>query len=189
MLQDRGLFLISQEAIWKNPPKAKLLKRVNAYQVDWAPRRNQIAYSTDKGIFLFNVLTKKVLQITKGGKRPVYSLDGKKIAFFTRTEPAKIGIISLANPLDLTYIEIKGDVPPHYLTWSPDGQYIVYTVSGRNLTYSNFAVPVAGGAHKRILEIYAGGVPLFEWTHTAYAVEPAHKLTTLWGKLKQQDLQ
>ena len=81
--------------------------------------------------------------------------------------------------------QIKGDVPPHYLTWSPDGQYIVYTLSGRNLTYFNFAVPIAGGPHERILEMYAGGVPLFEWTHTAYAVEPVNRLTTLWGKLKQ----
>ena len=189
VLQDRGLFLISQEAMWKDPPKAELLKRIDAYQVDWAPHRNQIVYSTDRGIFLFNVLTKKVSQITKEGERPVYSPDGKRIAFFTKTKPTKIGIISLVNPLDLTYIEIKGDVPPHYLTWSLDGQHVVYTLSGRNLTYSNFAVPVVGGPHKRILEMYAGGVPLFEWTHTAYAVEPANKLTTLWGKLKQQDLQ
>ena len=32
------------------------------------------------------------------------------------------------------------------------------------------------------------GVPSFDWTSTRYAVEPENKLTTLWGKLKQQDL-
>lgn len=192
-VQERGPFLIpNHEATQKHNPKAKLLKQVDADYVDWAPHRNQIAYSTDKGIFFFNILTTKVSLIIKDGYSPVFSPDGKKLAFLTRTKPTKLGIISLANLHNLKHIEIEGGVSPIYLTWSPDGQYIVYTLASRNLTYSNFAVPIAGGPPEQILEMYAGGVPLFEWTHAAksgaHAVEPTNKLTTLWGKLKQPDL-
>ena len=45
------------------------------------------------------------------------------------------------------------------------------------------------GPHEEFLDIHKEGVWLFDWTQTAvtYAVEPMNKLTTLWGKLKQQD--
>ena len=192
-VQERGPFLIpNHEATKKHNPKAKLLKQVDADYVDWAPHRNQIVYSTDKGIFLFNILTTKVSQIIKDGYCPVFSPDGKKLAFLTITEPTKLGILLLANLHNLKHIEIKDGVSPIYLTWSPDGEYIVCTLAGRNLTFENLAVPVAGGPPERILEMYAGGVPLFEWTQTAKAVahtvEPTNKLTTPWGKLKQQDI-
>ncbi len=189
-VQERGPFLIpNHEATQKHNPKAKLLKQVDADYVDWAPHRYQIAYSTDKGIFFFNILTTNVLPIIKDGYRPVFSPDGKKLAFLTRTKPTRLSILSLTNPQNLKHI---ADVSPLYFTWSPDGRYIVYTLAAPNLTRKNYAVPVAGGPPERILEMYDRGVRLFEWTHAAksgaHAVEPTNKLTTLWGKLKQQDL-
>ena len=145
-VQERGPFLIpNHEATQKHNPKAKLLKQVDADYVDWAPHRNQIAYSTDKGIFFLDILTAKVSLIIKDGYYPVFSPDGKKLAFLTRTKPTKLGIISLANLHNLKHIEIEGGDSPIYLTWSPDGRCIVYTLASRNLTYSNFAVPITGG--------------------------------------------
>ena len=187
----RGIYLIPNREIRKAHPQAELLKEVEAHYVDWAPNGRKIAFDTADGIFLIDSFTTRISHIIKDGYRPVFSLDGKHLAFLTGTKPTKLGILSLANLHNLKHIEIEDGVSPIYLTWSPDGRYIVYTLAGPNLTSKNFAVPVARGPRERILEIYAGGVPLFEWTHTAesvaYAVEPDNKLTTLWGKLKQQD--
>ena len=187
----RGIYLIPNREIKKKHPQAELLKEVEAHYVDWAPNGTEIAFDTADGIFLINSSTAKVSQIIKNGYRPLFSPDGKQLAFLTITEPTKLGILSLANLHTLKHIEIEDGVSPIYLTWSPDGRYIVYTLARPNLTSENFAVPVRGGPAERVLEMYAGGVPLFEWTHAAksvaHAVEPTNKLTTLWGKIKQQD--
>jgi hypothetical protein len=187
----RGIYLILNREIKKEHPQVELLKEVEAHYVDWAPNEREITFDTADGIFLIDSFTTKVSLIIKDGYRPVFSPDGKKLAFLTRTKPTKLGVLSLTNLHNLKHIEIEGGVSPIYLTWSPDGQYIVYTLAVPNLTSENFAVPIAGGTPERILEMYVGGVPLFEWTHVAksgaHAVEPANKLTTLWGKLKQQD--
>ena len=187
----RGLYLFPNREMKKEHPQAELLKEVEAHYVDWAPNGREITFDTADGIFLIDSLTTKVSQIIKDGYRPVFSPDGKKLAFLTKTKPTKLGVLSFANLHNLKHIEIENGVSPIYLTWAPDGRYIVYTLAGPNLTSKNYAVPIAGGPPERILKMYAGGVPLFEWTHVAksvaHAVEPTNKLTTLWGKLKQQD--
>ena len=81
------------------------------------------------------------------------------------------------------------EAEPGYLglKWSPDGQYVVYTIEVDGV-YRNFAAPINGGPHEEFLDKHGEGVWLFDWTHTdvPYDVEPMNKLTTLWGKLKQQ---
>ena len=193
MALGRGIYLIPNREIKNALPNAQLLKPVDAYYVDWSPNGKEIAYNTDKGIFLFDILTNKVSQIIKDGYYPVFSPDGKQLAFLTRAKPTKIGIITFTNRQNFKHIELEEDWkrPPSYLSWSPDGSYLTYTYPSRNHSW-NFAVPIAGAPPEEFLEMYAGGVPLFEWTQTAKAVahtvEPTNKLTTLWGKLKQQDL-
>ena len=186
-----GLYLLQKHEIEKRHPQAELLIPMwGGGYVDWAPNEREIAFSTADGIFLMDVFTRKVSHIIGNGKGPAFSPDGKYLAFATFTIPSKLGILSFAEPHNIKYIEVEDGTFPRDLTWSPDGQYIVYTLFDAfvNTRYSNFAVPVAGGPSKRILEMYDGGVSPFEWTNVAYAVEPDNKLTTLWGKLKQQNL-
>lgn len=185
----RGLYLIPNREIKKRHPKAELLLQVDAGCVDWAPNGKEIAFDTSEGVFLINIFTKEVSQITKDGGCPVFSPDGKQLAFPTATVPRKLVIFSLANPRNVKHLEPEDGTSPWDLTWSADNRYIIYTLRESNEIFKNFVVPLAGGPPERILEMYDGGVPVFEWIHIAtHVVEPENKLATLWGKLKQQDL-
>ena len=192
----RGLYLIPFREIEKPRPKAELLLEVNGGGVEWAPNGKEILYGTDWGIFHFDIRTEEISHITKDGIFAAFSPDGEKIAFLTGTSPTKIGI-KTAGQHAIKYIGLEDigleedpDLSVENIMWSVDGQSIVCTVfNWFDFTYSNFIVPIGGGDAEQIFKAYfEDGLSLFEWTHTAYAVEPASRLPTLWGKLKQQDL-
>ena len=192
----QAIYLIPKREIDKPHPNVRVLKKVEAGNVSWSPNGDQIAYDVNfGGVFLFNVATQKELRISRIGWHPVFSPNGKKLAFINGAfgQTSEIEIISLETMRTLKIIK---DFIPHErlsdLKWSPDGRYIIYTVFALCLfkkcaTYHNIAVPLDAGPPIRILDdIQKGGVPYFDFTRTAsYAVEPANRLTTLWGKLKQ----
>ena len=188
-----GIYLIPKRELKKLRPKVHLVKEGEAYTVEWSPNGKQIAYNTSKGVCIFNILTQEVLQISGGSAYPSFSPDGRYLAFTHRhwANTYKISIVSLTGRPDLKTIETQeAGVGSFNLKWSPDGQYVVYTIRWDG-TYRNLAAPINGGPHEEFLDEYEKGVWLFDWTQTdvAYAVEPTNRLTTLWGKLKQQDLQ
>ena len=178
----RGIYLIPNREIEKEVPKARLLKEVGAIQAVWAPGGKMIAYDIEggHGIYTLDVGTRKASQISDFGRFPAFSPDGKKLAFTGRlfVEPQNIHVISLDNPEDQKTIEpaIRANISE--IKWTPDGQYIVYYAKGL------FAAPINGGPHIKLFE-NIGGLYEFDWASSkGYAVEPAKKLTTLWGALK-----
>ncbi len=191
-----GIYLIPKHELKRLRPKVHLVKEGEAYTVEWSPNGKQIAYDTSDGVCIFNILTQEVLQISRDGSCPAFSPDGRHIAFADRAfahgrwaNTYKISIVSLIGPPNLKTIETREAEPGSLgLKWSPDGRYVVYTIQVDGV-YRNFAVPLNGGPHEEFLDKHKEGVWLFDWTRTAvtYAVEPMNKLTTLWGKLKQQD--
>lgn len=185
-IRKRGLYLISNHEIEKNAPIAKLLLEENAYQIDYSSDGDKIVYSVDTGIYLLNILTKEVALITKDGHYPVFSPNSKQLAFLTKTKPYKIGIVSVVGHRNLHYIEeLEKGLGIEHLTWSPDGQYLVYSLLRHDPAYTNFAVHLESGRTERILNTYSnGGLYLFEWGSRRYSVEPTDKLTTVWGKIK-----
>ncbi len=186
-IRERGLYLISNHEIKNKKPIAKLLRKDSPYRVDWAPDGKKIAYSTDTGIFLFNTTTKEVSQITKDGDLPVFSPDSKYLAFRTNTDPHKIGIRPFVGPRHLRYIEPKEGLSIDALTWSADGQYLVYTLHNHEPAYTNFAAHIDSERTEQILETYSnGGLAMFDWATRAYALHPEGLLTTVWGKIKQK---
>lgn len=184
-----GIYLILKHELTKLRPKVQLLKEGEAYSVEWSSSGRHIVYDTSDGVCIFNILTQEVLQISRDGAYPAFSPDGRYLAF-THSRWAntyKISIVSLTGRPNLKTIETQEAEPGFFgLKWSPDGQYVVYTIEVDGV-YRNFAAPINGGPHEEFLDKHGEGVWLFDWTHTdvPYAVEPTNKLTTLWGKLKQ----
>lgn len=185
-----GLYLIPKQEIEKPTPKAVLLLPIEAGSVDWSPNGKVITYCTVEGIFGFDLFTKTQVKYTRHGCGPVFSPDGKYIAYihWGDRKKKKVGLFSLSRWRTVQTIEIPEKYTGiRYLTWTADGQYIVYSVNDDPF-YRNFAISLDGFHTTRILGDYPGGVPILEWTNKVYAVEPTNRLTTLWGELKQQDL-
>ncbi|MDE0635228.1 MAG: hypothetical protein OXI43_05155, partial [Candidatus Poribacteria bacterium] len=103
-------------------------------------------------------------------------------------ELGKLGIVSVVGPRNLRYIEPEEGFSIDYLTWSADGQYLVYTLyNHHDPAFTNFAVHIDSGVTERILETYSnGGLWAFEWATRRYALEPEGLLTTVWGEIKQR---
>ena len=183
-----GIYLIPKHELKKSRPKVQLLKEGEAYSIEWSSSGKHIAYGASDGIFVFNILTQEVLQISRDGFNPVFSPDGRYLAFaHWGANTYTISIVSLTGRSNLKTIETQEAKPGSFnLKWSPDGQYVVYRIEVDEV-YRNFAAPINGGPHEEFLDKHGEGVWLFDWTHTdvPYAVEPTNKLTTLWGKLKQ----
>ncbi len=182
----RGLYLISKHEREKPNPKAELLLQLDANGVDWAPNGKEIVYCTMDGLFRFDMFTKTRTKYTRHGCYPVFSPDGKHIAYINRNNPKKtqIGLFSLSSWRTIQTIELQEPGGVHYLTWTDDGQYIVYTLIDHNSSYLNFAVSLDGFDTTEILEMYPDGVPILEWTNKIYSVQPINQLATRWGKLK-----
>ena len=203
-----GIYLIPHNEVHEPLPKAEKLFDGAAGYVDWAPNAKEVVFSNLEGIFLLDITTKQVSQILTYGARPVFSPDGKKLAFIVDTPHGQnkrkgysmIGVVPLHAPENVQIFEkTETSLPFNYLTWTPDGTSIAYglleaTVGGRGVfgwldiitEYSNFAVSIENGRRRRIFEDIESGVPVWEWTRASYTDDPELILTTSWGHLKRE---
>ena len=185
-----GIYLIPREELKTGLPNAQLLHETDAIRVKWAPDGTQIAYDiAGGGIYVYNLLSRTIHGITQDGYFPAFSPGSKRLAFVHKFlgEGTAINIISLVHPRRRLKTIALGEHSAFIaLKWAPDGQALVYTVYGPDNLYHNYVAPLDGGPHEEILTIAGQGVPMFDWTKSAYAVEPTNRLTTRWGQLKQR---
>ncbi len=194
-----GIYLISHHEIKKASPKITLLKEIIAADVTWSSDNEHIAYTSADGVFVFNIRTDKTLHVSKVGSTPIFSPDGKKLAFslrgwgFDNRVASELRIVSF--PTLRPFRTIKGLIKHEAfinLKWSPNGKYIVYKVNGIRTPISpgiqHIAVHINGGPHENILnEPTLPSVDVFDWAPSSYTVTPKSRLTTLWGVLKTEN--
>ena len=186
-----GVYLIPRDELKNDFPKAKLLIRHDALHVRWAPDGVHIAYDVVGGdIFIYNTVIRGPSRgVAQHGYYPVFSPEGNRLAFVHKflADATAINIISLEPIRRLKTIALGKHSAFIALKWAPDGQALVYTVYGPDNLYHNYVAPLDGGPHEEILTIDGKGVPMFDWTKSAYAVEPTNRLTTRWATLKQRN--
>lgn len=161
----RGIYLIPHRELQRNLPAATLLKHVSASNVEWSPNGREIAYATVSEVFLLNPFTGKNLRVSRTGTVPALSPNGQKIAvahaFWPAPRENHLSILSLASLQPVVHIKVK-DIPEDAvgwwgLSWSPDGQYLIYTIFTKNFqSFQNTAVPISGGAKNGFLRNYLG---------------------------------
>ena len=203
-----GIYLIPKHEVHEPIPKAEKLFDGAAGYVDWSPNGQEVVFSNSEGIFLLDITTKQVSQILEYGYRPVFSPNGKKLAFTIYTPPGEngrkgyntIGVVPLHAAENVQIFE-RTETYLHldYLTWTPDGMSIAYVLTeftfgvpggvgwfGIVREYSNFAVSVENGRLRRMFEDIEGGVRVWEWTRDSFPLTPIAKFTTTWGELKRE---
>ncbi|RKU06618.1 hypothetical protein C6501_18535 [Candidatus Poribacteria bacterium] len=87
--------------------------------------------------------------------------------------------------------DVPGIISFRDLKWSPDGKYLVYTGKDGDKIH-HVVIPfdkrtaILGKPIEILKKIRGKTVHSFAWINPeAYSVQPAERLTTLWGKLKK----
>ncbi|RKU09680.1 hypothetical protein C6501_14855 [Candidatus Poribacteria bacterium] len=188
--QETGIFLIPHHELNKEKPSAKLLvpQKRTPSDLTWSPAADQIAYAVwpmegfripGVGVYIFDIKTSRITQISRTGYDPAFSPDGKKFAFHTRDE--------------IVITEPRARAPQHivpldmraagYLSWTPDGKHIVHGTFGLGPAITN----IQDGSQRIIFDQFDRIVWIWlDWVHTeAYPVEPAGRMVIPWGSLKK----
>lgn len=187
----KGIYLIPQSEFLKEAPRATLIAS-NAYQPSWLPDGERVAFVAHRKVYVQTIDTGKRVDFDLYGHYPTVSPDGRYMAlgktFFGAVYQIEIYTLPARNLMD----KIK-PIFNEFVTdfkWSPDGGHVVYTtLVGRR----HYAIPFDRrsrrlGTQEAFLDqgIFDQTIVTYDWTHVgAYPVEPADRLTTLWGKIKQ----
>jgi hypothetical protein len=188
-----GLYFMPNDEVKKVKPQATLLKEGSIVFFRWSPDSEQFIYLDrfGKGLFLYNLLTGEDTLIANEKMYPVFSPDGKKLAFIYQPKlelGVELDVISLETlhpqlfPNDLENYVFFG------IKW-PTENYLVYGIDDKqNKISRHYVIRIDGGPPEQILEgmedMIENGLTGYVLGNTTFAVEPTNRLTTLWGKLK-----
>jgi Tol biopolymer transport system component len=121
------------------------------------------------------------------GMSPSWSPDGKRIAFWGQRDAwnafksADIYVMN-SDGTNVKMLTVPGPEDDMYPDWSPDGKKIVFS-SKRGGSYAIHVMDADGQNIQRLTNVSAYEFEP-DWTAFSYAVTPAGKLKSLWGKIK-----
>jgi tricorn protease len=145
----------------------------NESQITWAPDSRKIAYVSDRDgaphIYLYEFTSNKETQLTNataGDAAPVFSPDGKSLAF--ERDARELRVIDLESKQERLLASGTFERPPlsslRSHVWSPDNKWIAF-VSASGKSFSNVSVvPAAGGAARQISFLANVGNNTVSWS-------------------------
>jgi Tol biopolymer transport system component/beta-lactamase regulating signal transducer with metallopeptidase domain len=161
---------------------------------DWSPDGKRIAFH----LYLITVNKPNQVHVmdVEGSNRrmlhswsscPAWSPDGTEIAFhswrdgWNQWESSDIYVMN-ADGANVKRLTEPGPASEYDPSWSPDGAKIVFS-SNRD---GNFEIYVMDADGQNVQRLTNTSEDEFEpdWTAFSYAVEPAGKLKSTWGKIK-----
>jgi Tol biopolymer transport system component len=128
-------------------------------QVTWAPDSRRIVYVSDRdgtqGLYMFDFGTSEETRLTQaasGDVSPVFSPDGKSIAF--QRGGRELHVLDVDTRRDRLLTQGTLDRVPFtasgQVAWSPDGRWIAY-IDQREKGFSNvYLIPSAGGEARQV---------------------------------------
>ena len=202
-VQPDGAWKIKSGAIYVADPDGANSKKLidclaldpgclDTQRMDWSPDGTEIVFDIDKSggcqIWVMDADGGNPRMIQDHGFNPAWSPDGEKIAFSSKRDSWKwnwAGDIYVMNA-DGSNVKILTDIGPSdddFPAWSPDGTRIAFS-SKRSGNYEIYIMD-ADGSNVQQLTNTPTDEFLPDWTTFSYAVEPAGKLKSTWGKIKR----
>lgn len=144
----------------------------NLSEIAWSPDGVKLAYtckklkgkafaeSTNSDIYLYDIAGNTTENITEDlpgyDRYPVFSPDGKKLAFMSMETPGyeadkeRLMIVDLSDRTK-RYLTAGFDQDAQHFTWSDDGKQL-YFISGTKATYQIYAIDPMEGAIRQITQ-------------------------------------
>ena len=167
----------------------------------WSPDSDRIAFASNRGdewwntdIYVMNADGRKLQNITKDpwfDYDPSWSPDGKRIAFVCMDENDSPDISVMdddgGNPRKLTDNRWLDNFP----SWSPDGKRIAFSSkrgpdwNKRNGDWDIYVMDTDGRNIQNLTNNPLAHDTQPAWYRSVFAVAPADKQFTMWGRVKQ----
>ena len=165
----------------------------------WSNDSKKIAYISERGgkmlIYQYDFPTETETQITKTGSdtSPVYSPDGKYLAFFRDSRALVVYDLNAKQEREIAklYIDKSPFVGKRNFVWSPDSRWLAFlTLAPDTRSYTNVSVvPVTGGAARPLSFLANSNSNSISWSPDGAFILFDTSQRTEEGSLARIDLQ